>query len=292
MSFIKSKINDDFSIHLYKYEGADLQDYNNENLEKLTSASDRIRICFLDTETTGLNHTKDKIIEIALKCIEINKLTGKDLVVIDGYESLQDPGMPIPEQATLINGIKDEDVENQSIDWDRVTNILNISQLVVCHNARFDRPFVDRNVNVSKTKIWACSVNDVDWVKRGFKNRTQELLCIWHGFYYGSHRAMMDVDALIHLLTNSQYQTKRPLSEIINNARKPQVIVFAYNAKIETKDILKENQYRWNPAKKVWHKTIDHSEMNSEREWLTDTIYNGNFTGQMVEITPIDKYKE
>jgi len=44
MSFIKSKINDDFSINLYKYEGADLQDYNNENLEKLTSASDRIRI--------------------------------------------------------------------------------------------------------------------------------------------------------------------------------------------------------------------------------------------------------
>ena len=73
MSFIKSQVKDDFSINLYKYEGEDLQDYNNQNLEKLNSASDRIRICFLDTETTGLNHSKDEIIEIALKCVEINK---------------------------------------------------------------------------------------------------------------------------------------------------------------------------------------------------------------------------
>ena len=293
MSFLESQIQDDFSINLYKYEGKDLQDYNNQNLEKLNSTSDRIRICFLDTETTGLNHDKDKIIEIALKCIEINKTNGENLVVIDGYESLHDPGIPIPEQATLINGIKDEDVKNKSIDWNKVSNILDNSQLVVCHNARFDRPFVDRNVEGSKKKIWSCSINDINWVERGFKNKTQELLCIWHGFYYSSHRAMMDVDALIHLLTNKQYSgSEKPIIELIQNARKPKVKVFAYNSKIETKDLLKENQYRWNPNKKVWHKTIKHSDMDNERTWLSETIYNGNFTGQMVEITPIDKYKE
>ena len=72
----------------------------------------------------------------------------------------------------------------------------------------------------------------------------------------------------------------------------PQIAVFAYNAKIETKDTLKENQYRWNPTKKVWHKTIQPLDIESERKWLTENIYHGNFTGQMIEITPIDKYKE
>ena len=104
---------------------------------------------------------------------------------------------------------------------------------------------------------------------------------------------MVDVDALIHLLTNKQYTSSdKPIIELIQNARKPKVKVFAYNSKIETKDLLKENSYRWNPDKKVWYKIIDPIEMDSERKWLTDTIYNGNFTGQMIEITPIDKYKE
>jgi len=292
MSFIKSQVKDDFSINLYKYEGKDLQDYNNQNLEKLNSTSDRIRICFLDTETTGLNHSKDKIIEVALKCVEINKTTGEDLVVIDGYESLHDPGVPIPEQATLINGITDEDVKGQSIDWDKVANILDNSQLVVCHNARFDRPFVDRNVEGSKKKIWSCSINDINWVERGFKNKTQELLCIWHGFYYSSHRAMMDVDALIHLLTHKTNIENKPIIELIKNARKPWLKVYAYNSKIETKDSLRENQYRWDPDKKVWHKIIMHSEMEEERKWLSKNIYKDNFSGQFLEITPMDKYKE
>ena len=82
MSFIKTKINNDNSVNLYKYNGDDLQDYYNKDLEKLNSSSDRIRICFLDTETTGLSHAKDKIIEIALKCIEVEKNTGENLIVI------------------------------------------------------------------------------------------------------------------------------------------------------------------------------------------------------------------
>ena len=65
-----------------------------------------------------------------------------------------------------------------------------------------------------------------------------------------------------------------------------------YNSKIETKDLLRENQYRWNPDKKVWHKTIVHDNMDEEREWLTKNIYGENFTGQFIEITPMDKYKE
>ena len=54
---------------------------------------------------------------LALKCIELNKKTGADIKVIDYYESLNDPGTPIPEKATMINGIKDEDVKGKSINW-------------------------------------------------------------------------------------------------------------------------------------------------------------------------------
>ena len=96
MSFIKTKINNDNSVNLYKYNGDDLQDYYNKDLEKLNSSSDRIRICFLDTETTGLSHAKDKIIEIALKCIEVEKNTGENLIVIDEKENNKPVGILNP----------------------------------------------------------------------------------------------------------------------------------------------------------------------------------------------------
>ena len=291
MSFIKNKINSDGSINLYKYTGADLNEYSNDIQTILNAESDKIRICFLDTETTGVNKEKDHVIEIALKCIEINKLTGDELSVITGYESLHDPEIPIPPESTKIHEITDEDVKGCSIDWDKVSEILNISQLIVAHNASFDRPFVEKHCNLSKTKIWACSIQDVDWMERGFKNKKQELLCIWHGFYYGSHRAMIDVDALIHLVINPAYKDRKPILELIQNARKPWVKVFASNSKIEDKDILKQNKYRWNPEKKVWHKTITSSDIENERIWLNENIYKGNFSGQFVEILPVDKYK-
>jgi DNA polymerase III subunit epsilon len=62
-------------------------------------------LIFLDLETTGINIASDRIVEIAL--LKINP---------DGREeeklSRINPEMPIPEQATRIHGIKNEDVKD------------------------------------------------------------------------------------------------------------------------------------------------------------------------------------
>ena len=297
MNFIKGLNDIDNNIKLQKFEGKNLTVNKPETLEPLDASSDRMRICFLDLETTGLDKKEDKIIEIAIKCIEITKESGEDVAVIDSYESLQDPGSPIPESSTQINGITDEMVQGESIDWEDVENILNKSQLIIAHNAQFDRSFMDLTLPLSKNKIWACSINDIDWDKRGFKSFKQELLCIWHGFYYDSHRAMIDVDALIHLLTHSSYVDNKPIVELIQNAKKPVCKVEATFSKFKYKNLLKKRQYKWynsdsgNKDDNVWYKLIQHSDIESEREWLTQNIYNGNFQGRFIEVTVIDKYK-
>ena len=58
-----------------------------------------MRICFLDLETTGTDYKEDKIIEIAIKCIEIIKDNGNDVKVIAAYQSLEDPKIPIANAA-------------------------------------------------------------------------------------------------------------------------------------------------------------------------------------------------
>lgn len=62
-------------------------------------------IIFFDLETTGLNITKDRIVEISLI-----------KVYPDGHEEEKtrrlNPEMPIPEQASAVHGIHDEDVKD------------------------------------------------------------------------------------------------------------------------------------------------------------------------------------
>lgn len=62
-------------------------------------------IIFFDLETTGLNITKDRIVEISVI-----------KVFPDGHEEEKtrrlNPEMPIPEQASAVHGIHDDDVKN------------------------------------------------------------------------------------------------------------------------------------------------------------------------------------
>ena len=60
-------------------------------------------IAFFDVETTGINITTDRIVEISILKVNVNG-------VEEWMSSRVNPEMPIPEQSTAIHGIKDEDV--------------------------------------------------------------------------------------------------------------------------------------------------------------------------------------
>ena len=261
--------------------------------ELLITDQECISIVFLDTETTGVNIANDKIIELALKIVTFEKSSGMIVSIDQVYESFNDPGEEISQEITMLTGISNEMIQDQSIDWAMVDTILKDADIVVAHNASFDRAFVEKHSSVSPNKIWACSINDIDWLSRGFSSAKQELLCYWHGFYFEAHRAMNDVDALIHLLTHPSYDIDRPVLELIENSQKPTYIIFATNFNYDPvkKDIVKANKYKWNPDEKIWYKNVTFDILESEKEWLTGVIYNFHFEGRIEEINPIDKYK-
>ena len=252
-----------------------------------------ISIVFLDTETTGVNRANDKIIELALKITTFEKSSGMIVSIDQVYESFNDPGEDISQEITMLTGISNDMVQGQSIDWGMVDTILKDADIVVAHNASFDRAFVEKHSSVSPNKIWACSINDINWLGRGFSSAKQELLCYWHGFYFEAHRAMNDVDALIHLLTHPSYNIDRPVLELIENSNKPTYVIFATNFNYDPvkKDIVKANKYKWNPEEKIWYKNVKFDNLESEKDWLTSVIYDFNFEGRVDEINPVDKYK-
>ena len=285
MTFIPSIIDESNKILLKKY--------GPPSPELLITDQKSIAIAFVDTETTWIDRTNDHIIEIAIKLVKFEAISGKILNIKGSYESFNDPKEDISKDITLLTRINNNMVDGEYIDWVQVNDLLEDADLIVAHNAGFDRAFLDRFSDISQKKIWVCSVFDIDWLNRGFSSSKQELLCYWHGFYFDAHRAMNDVDALIHLLTYDLKNFDRALIELIENSKKSEYVIFADNFKFNPvkKDIVKGNKYRWDSNSKVWYKRVKVDELANEKDWLTDAIYNQIFEGRIEKIEPIDKYK-
>jgi len=95
-------------------------------------------IAVIDTETTGLEADRHKVIEIA-----IIRFEGGD--VVERWSALLDPGMHIPEDATKTHGIKDEDVRGQPSFAAIVPELRRLLRGAVCaaYNAPFDRGMIE-----------------------------------------------------------------------------------------------------------------------------------------------------
>ncbi len=93
----------------------------------------------LDLETTGLNPTRDAI-------IEVGAIKFRDGQQIESYGTLINPGRPIPYEITMLTGITDHDVLGEPA-FERIAPQLTrfVGALpVVGHNVGFDLGFVAR----------------------------------------------------------------------------------------------------------------------------------------------------
>ena len=246
----------------------------------------------LDVETTGLSHATDVVIEIGLRQFLFNKNSGEILSLGHQYSAFQDPGRPLSSEIVNLTEITDEMVAGQNIDWDLVNKLLGESCIVIAHNARFDRPFLDKKSKNSNEKIWGCSYKQIDWDSKGFASPKLELLNIYHGFFTDSHRAINDVNALLYLLTHQDHQTgKNYLYEITQNAKRSMTQVIANSAPFESKDQLKSRGYGWDNTHRFWAKVIFKDDVKSEISWLENSVYYGPFAGLTRDIALNDVFK-
>ena len=236
------------------------------------TASTLRRGVYLDVETTGLSPS-DKIIELGLLSFEFDD-AGRVYRVLERLDEFEDPGVPIPKEITDLTGITTADVRGARISDERVASLVESADLVIAHNAAFDRPFVERRFPVFETKAWACSVADVDWHRYGFRGRKLEYLAMERGFVYESHRAIFDCQAGLEVLALPlPGEDTSPLASLLMNAGRTSVRLWAVGSPFETKDALKARSYRWNGAAKTWWRDLASDDHEQELEWLTANVY-------------------
>ena len=102
-----------------------------------TIGLDEATFAFVDVETTGLKPESDRVCEIAVLVA-----TGKK--VIREYNTLVNPGRPIPIECQKINGISDKMVEFSPRFGDIAAQVAAAMEgtVAVCHNAPFDSGFL------------------------------------------------------------------------------------------------------------------------------------------------------
>jgi DNA polymerase-3 subunit epsilon len=231
----------------------------------------------VDVETTGLNADQDKIIELGIIVFEFDPNTGVVFRITDKYSSFQDPGIPIPPESTQIHHITDDMVAGKQIDLETVTRLVSETSLIISHNARFDRPFLEKQCPVFAELQWACSLSQIDWREEGIGSGALEFIAYRYGFFFDGHRSEIDCLAVLEILAQPTPKSQQPgLKILLAKQTQRDWTVFALKSRFETKDILKARKYMWDPKQNVWFNTVSGSEsIKNEIEWLKREIYNG-----------------
>ena len=164
----------------------------------------RLRIAYVDTETTGLSSNLDRIIEIAIVLAEVDWETGEILQRLDQYQGLQDPGRRIPADAMAVHGITDAMVRGQRIDCGRATELLAEADLCLAHNSGFDKGFVAQVVPEARGYMWGCTCRGIPWKKLypTLRSTALQTLSSYFGGEKGvAHRALGDVETTMNLVS-------------------------------------------------------------------------------------------
>ena len=232
---------------------------------------------FLDTETTGLDSDSDRIIELAMVPFEFDA-SGQIYRLLPEYNSLNDPGKSIPAIVTQLTGITDEMVKGQSINLDTVKNLLADAVIVIAHSARFDRPFCENFLDEFKDISWGCSVADINWQEEGMEGRKLEYLAYRYGFFFEGHRATIDCQVGIEILSRPLFNSgELALKRLLDNARRTDIRIWAEGAPFDMKDKLKKRGYRWSPGdngkRKAWYLDLPEDNLESEMNYLNAHVY-------------------
>ena len=228
----------------------------------------------LDTETTGLDSKSEKVIELAMLSVLVDTASGLPVGPVTVYESFEDPGRPIPPQITEITGIDDSMVQGQRIDDAAVNALVQAADLVVAHNAGFDRPFVEARFPVFAAKAWGCSFQGIDWKKEGSGSAKLEFLASERGWFYDAHRAQVDCHALLQVLSSPLADGQTGLSRLLAGAGQTRYKLRATGAPFESKDKLKARGYRWDSEGRVWWCSLASDDLlDAECDWLRAEVY-------------------
>ena len=199
-----------------------------------------MRSITLDIETTGLSFLEGhKIVEIG--CVELlnNFPSGKT------WQRYINPERPMPEEAFKIHGLSEEFLSSKPVFSSIIDDFLNFikdSDLII-HNARFDIPFINHELEINNSKALDPKKNNVidtlTLARKMYPGQSVSLDALSRRFKINiereNHGALLDAEILaeVYLEMQGGRQQNINLNKRINNTKKStRSQIYDYSKKI------------------------------------------------------------
>lgn len=221
----------------------------------------------IDTETTGLDPDSDVMIELAV--VRMGLDSDGNLVELSApLGMMEDPGGLLSPEIEELTGISASELQGQRFDDRMFSQAIAGVDVIVSHNAAFDRGFLTRRFG-DLDLPWACTLGDMDWKRHGLEGRALGHLLASAGYFLaGAHRAGADAWALACLLARIADDGRATAAHLIERARRPTWRLFAHHAPIAMKDVLRSAGYRWDARRRLWWIDGDDERISDESVFL------------------------
>ena len=198
------------------------------------------RALLLDTETTGLDPSVDRVVEVAVILFDLE--LGCPM---ESYASLIQASANAAESANGIPTAALADANHAIEVWRRVAEVAVRADIIAAHNAEFDRSFVRAAGLVGLAdRVWCCTMSDFDW---GGSRKLVEI-ALDHGVGVASiHRALADVDTMARLFARVR-ERGGDLPALFRRAARPKALFYA-QVSYGNRQIAKDHGFQWDEAK-------------------------------------------
>ena len=206
-------------------------------------------ILILDTETTGLDNENDDCLEVGSILFNV-----KSRSVLAQHSFL----LPVEiNNAEKINNIPAEITRlpqplSEAIKY--FESLVRVSNVIVAHNAEFDKKWFGLKKLPQIEKPWICSMDDITWpADRQLKTRpsVRDLALAYGVPVWNAHRALTDCIYLAEVFIRCS-----ELEKLLIRALEPKVLLRA-EISYEDRYLAKNAGFRWNDAiKGAWSRKM------------------------------------
>ena len=218
------------------------------------SAASPERLLILDTETTGLDPQCDRCIEVGAVLFDVPRRS------VLAQVSFLLPCEQNPAQA--VNGI-DPALTRQPQPWQQSLQcfeaLVEAADLLVAHNAAFDRQWFGIEPLPALTRPWLCSMEDIRWpADRQLRANpsVRDLALAYSVPVWAAHRALTDCIYLAQV-----FERCPDLEQLLQQGLEPRRL---YRARLsyEERHKAREAGFRWNePVSGAWSRRLSEREV-------------------------------
>ena len=208
-----------------------------------------------DTETTGLDTTTDRVVEVGAVLWDTEKkFHVHTLSKLIWEESFPDPSPDSIKAHGLTKDFLQAHGLRSSTVFGELEFLMGKAEYIVAHNGHhFDFPLLKAEMGRAKGAAWDFGLGKIDTMldipyPEDIKQRALKYLATDHGFINPfPHRAEPDEFTMLRVMSNYD------ISEVIRLSKFANVKLYA---RVEYKDrqLVKDRKYMWDGTEKVWWK--------------------------------------